>query len=680
LLGLINDILDFSKIEAGKLDIESIGFALQHVLDDLHNVLGFRAEEKGLDLQYQVAEDVPRHLVGDPLRLNQVLLNLCNNAIKFTHQGSVTVSVELLALTGDEANLRFSVTDTGIGISSDQQRRLFDSFTQADATTTRHFGGTGLGLAISRRLVEMMGGSIGVDSTPGEGSTFFVELNFPLDTSGVSVLRGSQAMESLAGVRCLLIDDSASSRVILGSLLEAEGVVVEAVRNAFSASTRLLVLEADETPPYDLIIVDWKMPGLDGHEFVQAQHRLLGDRMPPVILTTAYGRAELEAVLAEEGIDVAGILQKPVDSQELIAIVRSATRSRGEVSDDDCVERLRGARLILAEDNELNEELAVALLTERGVQVDVARNGAEAIELLRGGGYDGILMDCQMPVMDGYEATRRIRTDPRFEALPIIAMTANVLAHDVNEALGAGMNDHIAKPINVRDMFRTLARWVTPSHIPRGVAPGERRSGSDESLASVTAGLQQVEGLDVTDGTRRLGGDAALYVRLLRKFVQRQAGVVDEAADAAARGDIETAGRLLHTLKGVAGSIGAAGLQSQAAEAERQFASDGCSQPESMTALAAALRRLVGDLEQVLGEESQAVPGQVPVSGVDDLIEQLMRQVDDFDTAADETIEQLLGGIGEGNLRASLVAARQALQKYDFEAARKALEQLEANP
>jgi polar amino acid transport system substrate-binding protein len=673
LLSLINDILDFSKIEAGKLDIESIAFPLQHLFDDLRNVLGFRAEEKGLELTFSAAADVPRQLIGDPLRLNQVLLNLCNNAIKFTHAGRVAVEVARLSGSDDNVVLRFTVIDTGIGISPEQQQRLFESFTQADATTTRHYGGTGLGLAISRRLVELMGGTISVESEPGRGSTFAMELELGNGGDAQLVVDNTGKPVGLDGLRCLLIDDSASARTILASMLQDAGVEVEAVRNAFSANTRLLVTENAESPPYDLLVVDWKMPGVDGLEFVSAQQRVLGGLMPPVIMTTAFGRDELDSALVEQGIDVSSVLIKPVDSAELLGAVARAVGRIGDVSEADIDERLRGARLILAEDNELNEELAVTLLTERGLEVDVAHNGAEAIELLRNGGYDGILMDCQMPVMDGYEATRRIRSDPRFDTLPIIAMTANVLPHDINEALAAGMNAHVAKPIRMREMFQTLARWIKPTGgrsvsllsaaAPTAVSPNLQRQM-----------LDHLSGFAVEDAVARLDGNVDLLMRLLRKFFSRQADATARIEGSMAAGDSAGAGRVLHTLKGLAGTIGAIELQQRAELAERQLAGSGDIPAGVMRALRDAHAKVISTLHYALANEqpTQSVES-FPQDRIDDLMRDLQRQLGDYDTAAADTVESLCSGVADEALRDRLGEVRRALQSYDFDAARNAL-------
>ena len=479
LMNIINDILDFSKIEAGKLEIESVDFDLRDVMENLTSVLGMKADEKGLELLYAEDSDVPLHLVGDPVRLGQVLLNLGNNAVKFTDRGEVQVSVRVVERGPDWASLRFEVRDTGMGISAEQQQRLFLPFEQADASTSRRFGGTGLGLAISRQLVRLMGGELDVASGLGQGSRFFFTLRFALQ----AVLEDADSAHSrlFTGRRALVVDDNEVARGLLAEMLRQLGVQVDEAANGADAVA--LAAHADvRGRPCDLVVIDWKMPGMDGIECArqiigQAQS---GRTQPAIVLLTAFSVEEARNAIEARSVRVTGVLAKPVTRS---ALFKACTEAMGqavphprhaawEEASSDHRSRIRGARVLLVEDNEINRELALVLLTEAGVQVDVAGDGHEALQMLHAARYDGVLMDCQMPRMDGFEATRRLRQQTQWRDLPVIAMTANAMVGDRERALAAGMNDHIAKPIDVDDMFAKLARWIEPHG---GSRPLERR-------------------------------------------------------------------------------------------------------------------------------------------------------------------------------------------------------------
>ncbi|HSI59034.1 MAG TPA: response regulator [Ideonella sp.] len=473
LLGIINDILDFSKIEAGKLEVESIAFSLDKVLDNLVNVLAMRAEEAGLELLLDLSPRLPTALVGDPSRLGQVLLNLGNNAVKFTERGEVTVAVQVL--TGDAASvqLHFEVRDTGIGMGPDVQQRLFQPFTQADASTSRRYGGTGLGLAISRHLVRLMGGELQVDSGPGRGSRFSFAVRFGLQTGAAASILPEDRSQGLRGTRVLIVDDNAGARAVLTATCEALGLKADAAADADAARQRLARAQAGHAP-YQLLLVDLTLPGIDD----AASAASLGRCEPPqpqtpvVLMLSAWSRHTVQQSLAAQRLTVGALLVKPVTPATLIHACNTALgiTSPGSKHDAGCEPApaadprasLRGARILLVEDNVFNQELALALLGRAGIEVSVAGNGQEALDMLEGQDFDAVLMDCQMPVMDGYEATRALRRQPLRQSLPIIAMTANAMVGDRDAALAAGMNDHIAKPINVNEMFATLARWVTP--------------------------------------------------------------------------------------------------------------------------------------------------------------------------------------------------------------------------
>ena len=420
--------------------------------------------------------DLPMALVGDPLRLGQVLVNLGNNAVKFTEAGEVVVRVSVLECGEDRARLRFVIADTGVGISAEQRAELFRLFTQADASTSRRYGGTGLGLAISRHLVSLMGGEISVESTPGAGSTFAFSVPFGVhaDATQAPAVVG---ITVLGGLRLLLVDDNASARQILSEMGRALGMHVDEASDGWDA-LRAVSLASQAGAPHDLVLMDWRMPGMDGVECARQLQTLPGNHHPHIMLTTtAAGREELSQRVKVQGMErqVSGILQKPITPSSLFDACNAAMSgpmrapdrtARREEAFSDRRAQLRGVRILLVEDNAINQELAVELLSDAGMTVTVADDGQHALDLLAHAGprqFDGVLMDCQMPVMDAYEATRAIRAQAQWHSLPIIAMTANAMAGDREKALAVGMNDHIAKPIAIDAMFETIARWVLPA-------------------------------------------------------------------------------------------------------------------------------------------------------------------------------------------------------------------------
>ena len=554
LLRIINDILDFSKIEAGKLEIETIPFHLGNVLDQLANMVGMRAEQKGLELLFVLPPDLPTELLGDPSRLGQILLNLSNNAVKFTDRGEVTVALSLVSREAGRATLRFEVRDSGMGMTPEMRERLFQPFMQADASMSRRYGGTGLGLAICRHLVNCMGGTIGVESEPGSGSTFHFTLPFGLQPGSQPVLQADE----LQGVRVLVADDHQAARDLVQALLESLGLQAASAANSEAALAEVARADA-ENRPFQLLLLDWHMPGIDGIECLARLVQRGGHHAPPsVLMVSAFNRDQAESQLRARGLRVATLLPKPVTPSSLldsclIALGRRAAHLRhGEQRQEQLQARqtsLSGARILLVEDNPINQELACDLLQRAGIDVVVAGDGREALSELEGERFDAVLMDCQMPVMDGYEATRELRLRPELKDLPVIAMTANAMAGDREKVLAAGMNDHIAKPVNVEELFATLGRWVSRRGREPGGAPRD-----------VLAGLETRARLEAAKGRE------ALYRRLLGKFLQREADFEVRLRSARANGDVEAAIRCAHDLNSVASTLGMLALQ-QAAEA-----------------------------------------------------------------------------------------------------------------
>jgi signal transduction histidine kinase/CheY-like chemotaxis protein len=570
LLGILNDILDFSKIEAGKLDIETIAFDLADVMDNLAGVIGLKAEEKDLELVFVQPADLPAALIGDPSRLRQILLNLCNNAVKFTERGEVAVAIEVLDREWDAVQLRFVVRDTGLGMSDEQCTRLFQPFEQADASTSRRYGGTGLGLAISHRLTQLMGGEIGVRSEVGRGSEFHFDLRFALQPGaarGPRVLRHA----AFAAIRTLVVDDNRCAREQVLGMLDALGMHADAVAGGDEALERLVLADADRTP-YDLVLLDWKMPGMNGLECAERLRRLpLSRRRPPsVLMLSAFSRDEVLQRAQERRIVFADMLTKPVTPSSLFDSCCKALGLApvfvGSVNRRDRLlvhthAALRGARLLLVEDNAINRELALDLLSNAGIEVQVAGDGREALDILSRGSFDGVLMDCQMPVMDGFTAARAIRQRPQWRDLPVIAMTANAMVGDREKVIAAGMNDHIAKPIKVDEMFATLVRWVRPR---RGAEGGDQP-------AAMSQGADELDlpGITPDAAIPELRSNRRLYRRLLRRFRSEQGDFAASFGAARAVGDHDQAMRLVHDLHGLAGTLGMPALR-HAAHALKQ--------------------------------------------------------------------------------------------------------------
>ena len=469
LLQIINDILDFSKIEAGKLSLESTPFDLYAVLDNLSGMLNLRAAEKGLELLFAVEPGICAQLVGDPLRLGQVLLNLTGNAVKFTEQGQIVVRVTTAKKGRDFVRLRFEVSDTGIGLTRGQIEHLFESFSQADSSTTRRFGGTGLGLTISQRLVDLMDGEIAVDSSPGQGSSFYFTARFRLAPAAA---RRTLTPHSLRGMQVLVVDDNSTAQAILRAYLESFGF---GVHTASDGPRAIEAITRPGAPDFRLVLMDWQMPGMDGIEAARRIRRIVRPEPAVIIMVTAFGREEVERQALSTGLD--GFLIKPVNPSVLLDTILDAFGKEavldparaGALASRIPEIALPGRQVLLVEDNPINQEVAMELLQRMGIRVDLATDGREAVERAAGADYDAILMDVQMPVMDGLEATRCIRRlgSPR-AAVPVIAMTANAMAEDRQRCLEAGMNDHVGKPVDVARLREVLAQWIAG---PAAAAP-----------------------------------------------------------------------------------------------------------------------------------------------------------------------------------------------------------------
>ena len=662
LLSIINDILDFSKIEAGKLSFESIDFELDAVLERLADLCAFKAQDKGLELLFDIDPSVPTALIGDPLRVGQVLLNLVSNAVKFTEQGEITVGVRLLEKTPERVRLRFTVKDTGIGLSPEQQARLFSAFSQADASTTRKYGGTGLGLSISKRLVEMMEGEINVDSTLGRGSTFQFTASLGLQANQ----RSMPALRDRTNARILVVDDNASAREIFVGMLKALDFEVTAVDSGIKALGELNKAHA-ASQPYSLVLMDWQMPGMDGVEAIkQVRASASLAEVPAFIMVTGYSRDEL----AHRAGDLAlkGLLIKPVSPSTLFdAIVKAlgTEAGAGQAADthaDTAMQSLDGLRVLLVEDNAVNQELAVDLLTGVGVSIDVSRNGAEAVDQVRCERYDAVLMDCQMPVMDGFEATRRIRASGLRE-LPIIAMTANAMAGDRDRCLAAGMNDHVAKPIDVRELFGALARWAR-----RSTGKGQGHA-SDESDSTPLPPVS----IDRDGALRRLGGNEKLAAKMLVRFRETQSDVAARIGEAITRGDPDGAMREAHTLKGLAGNIGADDVAGMAAKLEQSMiANDEKAMKQALHELDRHMQALIRHLSQAVGVQAKAEPGlgaSLNHAALAGALSRIVELIHGNETEALSAVEQVLPQLAAIGQSAPGRQLAELLAQYDFDGA-----------
>jgi len=677
LLAIINDILDFSKIEAGKLSMEKVGFRLEDVLDNIATLIGLKAEDKAIELLFDTHPDVPMALTGDPLRLGQILTNLGNNAVKFTEKGEIVMGVERVSQAESEVTLHFWVRDTGIGLTPEQCGGLFQSFSQADVSTTRKFGGTGLGLAISKKLVEMMDGRIWVDSEFGRGSTFHFHATFGLQAEPVA--RRMPHADELRGTRVLIADDNASAREILSTTVRNFGMDARIAIDGVQALS--MVQEAARNKqPFDVILMDWKMPVLDGIEtFIRLQEERSAEP-PACIILTAHGREEAIAAAEKSGVHLQGALSKPVTASTLLEAIGEAlgngraaetVAQAGSGKESDSIATIAGARVLLVEDNEMNQELACELLRGAGVEVAVANNGKEALDLLaRDPQFDGVLMDCQMPVMDGYEATRRIHKMPGFGGLPIIAMTADVMTGDREKVLEAGMLDHIAKPINVDDMFAKMAKWITPKRAAMPSDTGANRKVLEENPILLPA----LAGVDVKAGLATTQHNQKLYLKLLHRFRDSQRDFYEQFKAARSDSDPKAAERLAHTLKSTAGNIGARDVQAAAAELEsscRKGVSEESVQMR-LSSVAGALGIVLAGLDRLDRHEDRASDAEgAPIDPVQlmALLERLRKLMEESDSEAGEVAEQAADKLRGSSLEAQMKEVCLNLEAFDFDLA-----------
>ena len=675
LLGIINDILDLSKIEAGKLSVEATEFEIDAVLAKIANLIGEKANQKGLELVFDVAPEVPSILIGDPLRLGQILVNYSNNAVKFTHTGEIKISVGVVEQTASDIVLRFAVEDTGIGLSPEQIGRLFRSFEQADTSTTRKYGGTGLGLAISRQLAVLMQGEVGVDSSPGKGATFWFTARLQLSQNPPKALLPAK---DLRGLRILVADDNDSARNSLTSLLTQLMFKVDATPDGATAVTAVQNAAA-QGDPYRMVLLDWKMPGLNGLEAAQAIRQLNLEQAPAIAIVTGYAREEVLRQAEDAGVDT--VMIKPVAPSLLFdTLMRMLGREHGGASvrtgagyDSVALASIRGARVLLAEDNAITQMVATEILVDAGLWVDVADNGQQAVEMAAATNYDVVLMDMQMPVLDGVEATLLLRRNDRLGTLPIIAMTANVMEEDRERCRAAGMNDFVAKPIEPDDLFGALLRWVTP----RGVlAATDGLAATEPAPVSAATPVQEfpahIEGINLAVGLRRMLGRKPRYLSILRTFAESHLTTPQKIAGALESKDIATAERIAHTIKGLAAQLGAEALSEKAALLEQAIHGQ---------APGASLDRILAEFTVTMERQMTAIATALPVTPATNaivntspaqraaLLAELREMLANDDAKSERLINENMAHFASIFSPDAFHSLRAAIREFDFERA-----------
>ncbi|MEN6350869.1 MAG: response regulator [Syntrophomonas sp.] len=676
LLEIINDILDFSKIEAGKVIIEKMHFNLDSVTTNVFHVLGHLARSKGLTLLLDTAQDIPLQLDGDPLRLQQVLINLTSNAIKFTDQGQIVIKVEPQSReANDRLTLKFSVTDTGIGMTAEQMEHLFQSFNQADNSITRKYGGTGLGLAICKSLVEMMDGSIGVESIFGQGSTFYFTVPFTIVEENDP--RELVRKEELLGSKVLVVDDNETSREILRSYLESSGFKVVV---AGSGPEALGLMQNNPEGAFKLMLIDWKMPELTGTATVQRLKQATGSgNIPSIIMVSAYDLDEIRDEAVELGIS--SFLTKPVSKSQLIdSIVTVLTKNENEPPvieacrpDLEMAAGLTGKKILVVEDNSINQQVAGEILRNAGMSVTMADNGRKALGIIGRDSFDAVLMDLQMPEMDGFETTRVLRSMPEYVNLPIIAMTAHAMSGDRERCLQAGMDDHTPKPVDPQNLISTLNKWISPTR-------------SREGPANQTAGLSHepdlpvLPGIDKSKGLPRVMGNQELLKKIILEFCTTFEGAMKEIREELDH-DQEKARRLIHSIKGAAGNIGAEKLFQTAARMETLMETLKDNREngywEAVLADFAACLDEVLSNRAVLSNDDASFPFPAgDVSGMEEplrqkllsLLETLRGQLSHNSFDAGESFNRISRLCSECS-DSEYLSLKQAIEEYDFETA-----------
>ena len=709
LLRIINDILDYSKIEAGKMELEVIEFHLDDIMENLASALAGKADEKDIELLFDVRPGTPEVLIGDPFRIGQVLLNLLGNALKYTERGNIIVGVETLTPIPPRretthllpVTLHFWVSDTGIGMNAAQQARLFQAFSQADTSSSRKYGGTGLGLSICRTLVDLMGGRIWVESELGSGSTFHFQIQVELAPEDDSSTSPEAQLMSCAGLRALVVDDNQSALDILATMLSTLGLKVSTARNGQQA-TQMVIKAQEAYEPFDLLILDWMMPGMDGVSTIKVLEQTPGLRMPRTVLVTAYSRIDLMQAVRDKVVEVDNVLTKPFTSSVLHDVVARTFSPRLDQTHRKAPEPMAGSRnaagtlsglqVLLVEDDEINRELEQELLGNAGMLVTAVGDGQQALDAMIMHHFDLVLMDCEMPVMNGYVTTRHLRADPRFSAVPIIAMTARATEDDRIRAYSAGMNDFITKPIDIPSMFATIGRW-DPRPRDRQVTETTIDSGDKDvsrvPMISPRPVMRLIDGLDTRNGLAVMGYDVGLYERLLGKFAKFNGDFGDRFMKAWTAGDHDSACRAAHTLKGVAGNIGALEVCRLAAELEDMCRMTPAPHKDALRnqvdRVHAGLLRVISGINSQTAENPEQAAANAELHPLTEparrrlgeQIEQLVQLVADSDANALEVAELIATSAKHSELQPQSRLVLKALQLFDFDRAMVLLDDLQ---
>ncbi|MGU3576240.1 response regulator [Brucellaceae bacterium C25G] len=680
LLRLINDILDFSKNEAGKLTLERRSFNIRNAIDNQIFLVTNDADSKKVTLKTLIAPDIPTKVLGDELRFNQVLMNIVSNAIKFSENGSVTVEVKLTQPVSEKVGIAVSVTDTGIGLTPEQQKNLFTSFTQADSSTTRRFGGTGLGLIISKQIVEQMSGKIEVKSAPGEGSTFTFTVLF--DSAEADQHEPKTLPDHIKQLRVLVADDNPASREILQSIFASWSMKIDLVASGEEVIGALLNHQKSDTP-YDLLLLDWKMPGMDGPDTLKVMHANSAiNHFPHVILISAYGRDQFEQEAEQSGIT--NFLTKPIEETVLLdTICNLFSEDKSDSSNQSPAspivsKKSQGKRILLVEDNAINQEIAAELLKDAGLQVDTADNGQIAVDMVKAqpDHYQAILMDVQMPVMDGIEATKTIRQTISSERLPIIALTAHAYEEERNKCFNAGMNDHVSKPIDPQLLVQTLDKWLE-SDIAQTIATtpvGPPEPKTEETLPD------ELSPFDIKTALVRVNGKRSLLRKLIINFADSFEHIVPDLRDKQQANNMDGARRQAHTLKGVAASLELADVSHCAHQLELAYAAQELGNIDNLLTQLDTLMKPALTAAKSL-QVSQIVDTATKTNSynLDDVINEtahLRELLVKRSLRARSQLEELANKLNIASSEIPLLPVKQAIDKLDYDQALTALDQL----
>lgn len=667
LLGLVDDILDISKIEAGHLKIDLIEFKLEQLLNDLTGITQIRLRNHDIEFIYDLDDNIPAYLIGDPFRINQILTNLLTNAIKFTSSGNIILKITTLDIHDSKTNLRFELSDTGIGIKPEKLKSLFSPFIQEDSSTTREFGGTGLGLSISRHLSELMGGSLDARSTVGQGSTFFFTLPFEIPAHHKEAQKLTPRSD-LRNLNVLLVDDNPDALKIMASTLESMTFRVTRCSNGRQA---LHILEQAEEA-FDLVLLDWRMPEQDGEQTsALIRQRLPADQLPIIIMITAYGRDIAEQNIDRSSID--GLLIKPITPSQVFDAIMEIKGSSGSetgpdelLTVDEASQPPLSGHILLAEDNPINQQVAEELLSQMGLKVSISNNGIEVLEYLKSNTPDLVLMDIQMPKMDGYQAAQKIRAQSEFKNMPIIAMTANALKEDQMKSAAIGMNAHINKPVDPDALYQTLQQFLHSRE-----NPVDSSTTSPESR-KLLKWPDEIPGLNIRKGIKQVGGNEVLYQKLLKDFFNNHGQLGKQIMEHIKNHDLKSAALEIHTIKGVSGNIGANRLHESTSLINNLLENENTIDPEVLNELDSACNELCGNLEKLFLQECQSqaeVADEATEKITDQDMKKLLSALANGDTQALKQVEELSSALKIYLGIETFEKLTEALQDFDFDQA-----------